>query len=143
MACLQSISYPQRPARGTKRTTKLRLVPRRHFPPLTPLQEPDLHTPCDLGRRASQPVNLGFTCPAGCACLSPSFPSHNIAPMSGEVKAVDMNAALFAAKQQLRSAMKQRLAALPQDAIKEQSTSSSTRPESDIWRHAWDITSAE
>ncbi|KAL1864197.1 hypothetical protein Daus18300_007794 [Diaporthe australafricana] len=41
--------------------------------------------------------------------------------MSGEAKAVDMTAALFAAKQQLRSAMKQRLAALPQDAIKEQS----------------------
>lgn len=52
--------------------------------------------------------------------------------MSGEAKAVDMNAALFAAKQQLRSAMKQRLAALPHDAVKEQSTSSSTRPESDI-----------
>lgn len=37
-------------------------------------------------------------------------------------------AALFAAKQQLRSAMKQRLAALPQDAIKEQSTSSALVP---------------
>ncbi|KAF3767622.1 nagb/rpia/CoA transferase-like protein [Cryphonectria parasitica EP155] len=32
-----------------------------------------------------------------------------------------MNAALFAAKQQLRSAMKQRLASLPQESIKEQS----------------------
>lgn len=52
--------------------------------------------------------------------------------MSGEAKAVDMNAALFAAKQQLRSAMKQRLAALPQDAVKEQSTSSFMRPEGDI-----------
>ncbi|KKY38023.1 putative 5-formyltetrahydrofolate cyclo-ligase [Diaporthe ampelina] len=41
--------------------------------------------------------------------------------MSGEAEAVDMNAALFAAKQQLRSAMKQRLAALPLDAVKEQS----------------------
>lgn len=34
-----------------------------------------------------------------------------------------MNAPLFAAKQQLRAAMKQNLAALSQDAIKEQSTS--------------------
>lgn len=52
--------------------------------------------------------------------------------MSGEAKAVDMNATLFAAKQQLRSAMKQRLAALPQDAVKEQSTSSSKWPQSAI-----------
>jgi hypothetical protein len=40
-----------------------------------------------------------------------------------------MNAALFAAKQQLRSAMKQKLAALPMDAVKEQSTSSPTGPQ--------------
>lgn len=52
-----------------------------------------------------------------------------------------MSAALFAAKQQLRSSMKQRLAALPQDAIKEQSTLSSTRPQSDIGD--MDIASAE
>ncbi|CAN8102869.1 unnamed protein product [Discula destructiva] len=39
--------------------------------------------------------------------------------MGGESK--DMQAALFSAKQQLRSAMKQRLAALPQDAVKDQS----------------------
>lgn len=36
---------------------------------------------------------------------------------------VEMSAALFTAKQQLRSLMKQRLAALSQDSIKEQSTS--------------------
>lgn len=41
--------------------------------------------------------------------------------MSGEPKAIEMNAALFAAKQQLRSAMKQRLAALPMDVVNEQS----------------------
>ena len=41
--------------------------------------------------------------------------------MTGEV--VEMSAALFTAKQQLRSLMKQRLAALSQDSIKEQSTS--------------------
>lgn len=34
-----------------------------------------------------------------------------------------MNAALFAAKQQLRAAMRQKLAALSQDAIREQSMS--------------------
>ncbi|KUI53748.1 hypothetical protein VP1G_01220 [Cytospora mali] len=39
--------------------------------------------------------------------------------MSGDP--VEMSAALFTAKQQLRSLMKQRLAALPQDSIKEQS----------------------
>lgn len=77
-------------------------------------------------------LQLTFTCSATFAPLSPSFPSHNTAPMSGEAKAVDMNAALFAAKQQLRSAMKQRLAALPLDAVKEQSTSSSTRPQIDF-----------
>lgn len=41
--------------------------------------------------------------------------------MSGEP--AKMNATLSAAKQQLRSAMKQRLAALSQSAINEQSTS--------------------
>lgn len=69
---------------------------------------------------------------ATCALLSPPSPSHNTAPMSGEAEAVDMNAALFAAKQQLRSAMKQRLAALPLDAVKEQSTFSSARPHIDF-----------
>lgn len=34
-----------------------------------------------------------------------------------------MSAALFAAKQHLRSLMKQKLAALPQDYVKQQSTS--------------------
>lgn len=34
-----------------------------------------------------------------------------------------MNAALFTAKQQLRSSMKKRLAAIPQDVVKEQSRS--------------------
>lgn len=63
--------------------------------------------------------------------------------MSGEAKAVDMNAALFAAKQRLRSAMKQRLAALPQDAVKEQSTSSYSRPESTIGDVQGDIAGAE
>lgn len=34
------------------------------------------NAPCDFGRRASQSANPTFTCPAGCACLSPSSPSH-------------------------------------------------------------------